>query len=65
MDRHGMPGNSQQSEKCTICGKDFKPHGITGELTCFEHGNPNGSECERYIFTKHNKQGEPQNELDE
>jgi hypothetical protein len=37
---------------CTICKRPFEQHAITGEWTCFSHGNPNGSEFERNVHAQ-------------
>lgn len=39
-----------EQQTCSICGKSFSRHAITGELTCFLHGNPDGSSFEKFIF---------------
>lgn len=35
---------------CHVCSKPFSQNPITGEATCFVHGNPAGSHFERLIY---------------
>ena len=39
-------------KKCSVCNKEMSIHAISGEETCFVHGNPDGSQFEREIFWK-------------
>lgn len=48
--RCGRKVNISERPTCPKCDKPYVRHGITSELTCFVHGNPNGSEPERRIW---------------
>ena len=39
-------------QKCDICHREMERHAITGEITCFLHGNPEGCEFEQAIYEK-------------
>lgn len=47
------------SATCTICHRPMERHAISGDLTCFLHGNPNGSDLERKVFERVSKETEP------
>ena len=32
---------------CPVCEAEYSTHAVSGELTCFLHGNSNGSEFEK------------------
>lgn len=58
-ERDWGPGNPVwediEDEKtiCVRCGRPWSRHAITGELTCFVHGRPDGSACEREIWIRY------------
>jgi hypothetical protein len=37
-------------DKCERCDQELIEHPLSGELTCFVDGNPNGSDAERKIW---------------
>lgn len=38
---------------CIKCDAPMSVHPISEELTCFVHGNPNGSDVERFIWAEY------------